>query len=186
VIPVLGPDGELGAAGQPTGELTGAGLTLGIDPGTAICGYGLVMEAGVELRLLTFGVIVTRPEQPMPERLRHIHGELAELIVRYRPADVAVEQLFFNKNVRTALQVGQARGVVLLAAAQNDLPVAEYTPLQVKQAIVGYGRAEKRQVQEMVRLMLRMPDIPRPDDAADALAVAICHLHSRRVARRLA
>lgn len=168
-----------------TGEPAGNRLTLGVDPGTAICGYGLVMEAGAELSLLAFGVIVTHADQPMPERLRHIHGELADLIARYRPADVAVEELFFNKNVRTALAVGQARGVVMLAAAQHNLVVAEYTPLQVKKAIVGYGRADKRQVQEMVRLMLRMAEIPRPDDAADALAVAICHLHSRRVARRL-
>ena len=179
------PVPESGVEQGGAGPIGFPGPTLGIDPGTAICGYGLVVEEGTELRLLAYGTIVTRPQQPMAERLRHIYLELRDLIARYDPADVAVEELFFNKNVRTALQVGQARGVILLAAAQHDLPVAEYTPLQVKQAIVGYGRAEKRQVQEMVRLILRMPEIPRPDDAADALAVAICHAHARKITGRL-
>lgn len=176
---------ERDGAWQPGGQARTTGLTLGIDPGTAICGYGLVAEEGTALRLVAYGAITTTARQPMAERLLQIYHELGKIISLYGPTEMAVEELFFNKNVRTALQVGQARGVVLLAAAEGTLPVAEYTPLQVKLALVGYGRAEKRQVQEMVRMMLRMPDIPRPDDAADALAVAICHLHARQVARRL-
>jgi crossover junction endodeoxyribonuclease RuvC len=160
-------------------------LTLGIDPGTATCGYGLVVEEGRELSLVAYGVITTRAGRPLGERLRQIYLELGDLIELHRPAEVAVEELFFNKNVRSALQVGQARGVILLAAAQHGLAVSEYTPPQVKQAIAGYGRADKHQVQEMVRLILHMPEIPHPDDAADALAVAICHLHSRQAAALL-
>jgi len=118
-------------------------LVMGIDPGTAITGYALVHDDAGELVLITCGIITTTADQPMPDRLVTIHGELTELIDRYRPQSVAVEQLFFSRNVRTALAVGQARGVVLLAAAHRALPVSEYTPLQVKQAVVGYGRAEK-------------------------------------------
>lgn len=162
------------------------GSVLGIDPGTALCGFGVVREDAVGLRMVTCGAIVTGPADPMSVRLLRICEALDALISEHRPDEVAVEELFFNRNVRTALAVGQARGVALLAAARHGLPVAEYTPLQVKQALVGYGRAEKRQVQEMVRLQLEMDDIPRPDDAADALAVAICHIHARRVAARLA
>ncbi len=164
---------------------SGGSLTLGIDPGTAICGFGLVAEDQGSLRLVAYGTVTTKAGEPAAERLLLIYHGLRDLIGRYHPLDVAVEELFFNKNVRTALQVGQARGVVMLAAAEAGLEVAEYTPLQVKQAMVGYGRAEKSQVQEMVRITLGLDRIPEPDDAADALAVAICHIHSRRVARRL-
>ena len=154
---------------------------LGIDPGTAITGYGVVEERAGELSLVECGVIRTSPDAGLPARLEEIYQAVQGLIARLAPAAVAVEALFFNTNVRTAFAVGQARGVCLLAAAQAHLPVYEYTPLQIKQAVVGYGRAEKQQIQEMVRLMLRLEDIPRPDDAADAVAIAICHHHMWRM-----
>lgn len=155
-------------------------LTLGIDPGTASTGYGLVEERDGELRLVACGVISTTPETPMPQRLRSIHDDLTGLIARYQPSQLAVEELFFSRNARTALAVGQARGVVLLAAAEAGLPVGEYTPLEVKQAIVGYGRAQKAQVQRMICLILNLAAVPQPDDATDALAVAVCHLFALR------
>jgi len=156
-------------------------LALGIDPGTATTGYGLVrLTTEGELEAVSFGVIVTPPNTPAPERLRMLYGDLKELLSVHRPDCVAVEKLFFQRNVSTALAVGQARGVVLLAIAEADREVAEYTPNEIKQAVVGYGSADKRQVQEMVRTLLRLPEIPKPDDAADALAVAITHLHTRR------
>ena len=158
-------------------------LVLGLDPGTAITGYGLVRRTGNRLSGIDFGVIRTPAGRPLPERLLAIHHELGRLLAGHRPEVVAVEQLFFCNNARTAMAVGQARGVVLLAAAEAGLAVAEYTPLQVKQAVVGYGKADKRQVQEMVRILLALRDIPRPDDAADALAVAICHAHTVRPER---
>ena len=159
-------------------------IILGIDPGTATTGYGLVTEdeAG-EARLVRYGVITTAPGVPMPERLLAIHRELTAVIATHAPDAVAVESLFFGRNVTTALTVGQARGVVLLAAAQAGLPIYEYKPAEVKQALAGYGAADKRQMQEMVRILLGLDDIPRPDDAADAVAVAICHLHSARLQR---
>jgi crossover junction endodeoxyribonuclease RuvC len=149
-------------------------ITLGIDPGTARTGYGLVEGVG-DLRCLDYGVIETKPGRPMPQRLELLFDELSRLIGRYRPDVVAVEELFFARNVTTALAVGQARGIVLLAAARHGVPVVEYKPAEVKQAVVGYGRAEKAQVQEMVRLALGLERAPSPDDAADALAVALCH-----------
>ena len=153
---------------------------MGIDPGTAITGFGLVEQEGSRLHLLDFGVIRTEPGIPDAERLLQIHREVGALLKNYRPDVLAIEELFFNKNSRTVLAVGQARGVVMLAAAQAELRVEEYTPLQVKMAVVGYGRAEKKQVQEMVKVLLGLPRPPKPDDAADALAVAICHAHSRQ------
>lgn len=157
-------------------------LVLGIDPGTALCGFGVVEEGeGSDARLIDYGAIATSADLPLPERLRRVHAALTELIARHRPASVAVEELFFARNARTALSVGHARGVALLAAAQAGLPVYEYTPRQVKQAIAGYGSAPKEQVQEMVRLVLGLDFVPEPDDAADAVAVAICHLHSARL-----
>lgn len=155
-------------------------IILGIDPGTAITGYGVLSQDGNYLRRIAFGAIRTKADQPIASRLLQIYQQLQQLIQEYHPEAVAVEELFFNKNVRTALAVGQARGVVLLAAAAANVTIAEYTPLQVKQAVVGYGRAEKIQVQEMVRVLLCLPEIPKPDDAADALAIAICHAHSRK------
>jgi crossover junction endodeoxyribonuclease RuvC len=157
-------------------------LVLGVDPGTATTGYALVAEdAEGELRLDRCGVFETRAGEPMPERLRFIHAELSALIRDASPAAMAVEELFFSRNVTTALSVGQSRGVALLAAAQAGLPVYEYKPAEVKQALVGYGAASKAQMQEMVRMMLGLAEAPHPDDAADAVAVAICHLHSRRL-----
>jgi len=156
-------------------------LTLGIDPGTAIMGYGLVTQEGADLVAVAYGSLTTQAKAPPAERLRSLYDDLTALIAVYHPTAVAVEELFFNQNVRTALAVGQARGVVLLCAAQAGLAVAEYTPLQVKGAVVGYGRATKDQVGHMVRTLLRLRETPRPDDTADALAVAICHVHSARL-----
>lgn len=157
-------------------------IVLGIDPGTATTGYGLVAEDDVgEARLLTCGVFETSPGVPMLERLRAIYRDLTALIRARSPDAMAVEELFFSRNVTTALSVGQARGVVLLAAAEAGLPVFEYKPAEIKQALVGYGGAGKAQVQEMLRIMLGLEEVPRPDDAADAVAVAICHLHRQRL-----
>lgn len=158
-------------------------IILGVDPGTAITGYGLVQSDGDTLQLIAYGAITTPSDWKMPQRLQHIYAELAALIRTHQPTDAVIEKLFFSKNVRTALSVGQARGVALLAAAQAGLAIHEYTPLEIKQAVVGYGRAEKTQIQQMVRMLLQLDFIPQPDDAADALAVAICHAHSARMRR---
>ncbi len=152
-------------------------LILGIDPGTAITGYGLVEQID-DLRLVDAGAILTPAGTPLPERLLTIHQQLSELISIYQPDGVAVEELFFSKNVRTAMSVGHARGVVLLAAAQAGLPIYHYKPSEVKVAVTGYGAAAKPQVQEMVRLLLELEETPKPDDVADAIAIAICHLQS--------
>jgi crossover junction endodeoxyribonuclease RuvC len=133
------------------------------------------------LQAIAYGVINTPAEWAMPQRLQKIYRDLTVLVREHQPTEGAVEQLFFSRNVKTALAVGQARGVALLALADADLPIAEYTPLEVKQSVVGYGRAEKSQVQELVKLLLWLDTIPQPDDAADALAIAICHLHSARM-----
>jgi crossover junction endodeoxyribonuclease RuvC len=154
---------------------------LGIDPGTAITGYGVVEEMQGDVRSLAFGVIRTPASQSLPVRLQSIYREVRDLATKWEPSTAAVEELFFSSNVRTAMSVGQARGVTLLALADAGLEVAEYTPLAIKQAVTGYGRAGKTQMQEMVRLLLGLEEVPRPDDAADALAVAICHLHSARL-----
>lgn len=155
-------------------------LALGIDPGTARLGYAVVAERGAELSLLACGTLTTPPRVPMPQRLAQIYEGLRELIVAHAPHEMAVEELFFAKNVTTAVAVGEARGVALLVAAQGDLPVYEYKPMQVKQAVHGYGLADKKQVGEMVRVLLRLDAVPTPDDAADAAAIAICHLHTFR------
>ncbi len=159
-------------------------LVIGIDPGTAITGYGLVSEdERGDLRAVAYGVVTTKAKLPMPERLLALHRELQEILARYRPESGAVEKLFFQRNVTTAISVGQARGVSILALAEAGLPVAEYTPMEIKQAVAGYGGADKHQVQYMVRALLGLEETPRPDDAADALAVAICHLHTARTRR---
>ena len=155
-------------------------IILGVDPGTAITGVGILQSDGDELVLVAYGAITTPANWQMPRRLQHIHAELAALILQHQPTDAVIEKLFFSKNVRTALSVGQARGVALLAAAQAGLAIHEYTPLQIKQAVVGYGRAEKIQIQQMVKVLLGLDRLPQPDDAADALAIAICHAHSAR------
>jgi crossover junction endodeoxyribonuclease RuvC len=160
-------------------------LTLGIDPGTATTGYGLVRQQGDKLFYVACGCILTTPKETSQERLAKIYHEIKQLIVAYRPDCVAVERLFFGENTRTAMAVGQARGIALLAAAEGKVKVAEYTPLEVKLALTGYGKAEKRQIQQMVRVMLKLSDIPKPDDAADALAVAITHLNSHKFRARV-
>ena len=155
-------------------------VILGIDPGIAITGYGVLADQRGDARTLDFGVIRTSAEDPLHTRLLTLYEALRDLLARHRPHAVAVEELFFAKNARTALTVGHARGVVLLAVAQSGAQFFQYKPAEVKQAVTGYGNAEKRQIQEMVRLLLGLDDIPRPDDAADALAVALCHLQSAR------
>jgi len=157
-------------------------LVLGIDPGTATTGYGLVRQArDGSLEAVAYGVFSTPADLAMPDRLQILYEELNQVINLHRPDTSAVEMLFFQRNVKTAISVGQARGVVLLALAQAGLPIGEYTPNEIKQAVTGYGSADKRQMQEMTKLLLGLPQRPRPDDAADALAVAICHLHSSRL-----
>jgi crossover junction endodeoxyribonuclease RuvC len=162
-------------------------IVLGIDPGTAITGWGVVCEeADGCTTLVDYGAIQTPASTPLPQRLRQMFEQVTALIARHRPQTVAVEQVFFSKNARTAMSVGQARGVILLAAALADRPVYEYTPLQVKQAISGYGNADKAQVQQMTALLLGLQVVPTPDDAADAIAIAICHLQSAHLQSLLA
>lgn len=158
---------------------------LGIDPGIATTGYGVIDSDGVTYRPIDYGTINTLPSCPTSTRLVEIFDAANCLIEQYKPDAIAIEELFFNKNVRTALIVGHARGVLVLAAARQSIPLFEYTPLQVKQSVVGYGRAKKNQVQEMVRLLLKLNHIPKPDDAADALAVAICHINAHHAGREL-
>ena len=153
-------------------------IVLGIDPGTARLGYGVVERQGSRLSMLDYGCLETVNDRPLEQRLLLIHEGIADLIETHRPQAVGVERLFFNKNVQTAMAVGQARGVVLLAAAEHGLPVLEYGPHEVKLAVTGYGKAPKDQVQPMVQLVLSMEQVPRPDDAADALAVAVCTAHA--------
>lgn len=156
-------------------------LAIGIDPGTAITGYGLVRQTpSGDLQCVDWGVILTPAKMPLGERLMHIHANLVTLLDMHRPQVAAVESLFFQRNVRTAMSVGQARGVVLLAMQQAGLMVTDYTPNQVKQAVSGYGAADKQQMQTMVKTLLGLSELPKPDDAADALAIAICHLNTRR------
>lgn len=155
-------------------------LILGIDPGLAITGYGLVEEKGNSFSRVASGCIRTSRDTAPAVRLEEIFESVQSMIKRYRPGAMAVEKLFFCKNVRTALQVGEARGTIILAAAKNNLALFEYTPLQVKQAVAGYGGAGKAQVQNMVQMLLRLSERPRVDDEADALAIALCHLQHRR------
>lgn len=159
-------------------------VVIGIDPGTATTGYGILREEiDGQLAVIDYGVIQTAAGLPMPERLLELYRQLNEIILLHRPESGAVEKLFFQRNVRTAISVGQGRGVVLLALASQGITVGEYTPLEVKQAVAGYGMADKRQVQEMVRILLDLETIPKPDDAADALAIAICHIHTAHTQR---
>jgi crossover junction endodeoxyribonuclease RuvC len=153
--------------------------TLGIDPGTATMGWGIVEDDGAGgLRLVDYGALTTPKDQPLSRRLQMLYVGLNDMLARYHPDTAGVEELFFSKNVTTALSVSHARGIVLLALANADVPMAEYRPMAVKQALTGYGHADKRQIQEMVRLQLGLDAIPKPDDAADALAIAICHAYS--------
>lgn len=150
-------------------------LILGIDPGIAIVGYSIVECKGNNVKAIDYGCIETKSDLCFPERVKIIYDKLTEIIKEYRPDEVAIEELFFNKNVKSAMMVGQARGVEILAAVNQNLDIYEYTPLQIKQAVVGYGRADKNQVQEMVKMLLNLEEKPKPNDVADALAVAICH-----------
>ncbi|HXV63728.1 MAG TPA: crossover junction endodeoxyribonuclease RuvC [Vicinamibacteria bacterium] len=159
---------------------------LGIDPGSQVTGYGAIDSDGAEHRLVEHGVIRTRSGLRFPEKLRVVHDRLVEVVERARPDQVVVEDLFYASNVKSALRLGHVRGVVILAAVVRGLPVAEYAPLEVKQAVVGYGRADKWQVQKMVATLLNLESPPEPHDAADALAVAICHAHQLRFIEKVA
>ena len=152
---------------------------FGIDPGSIRTGYGCVETDGSRHRLITCGAVTTPAGATLPDRLRHIHDELTTLLASSRPECVVIENLFHARNVRSALVLGHARGVAVLAAVHAGLPVVEYTPAEIKLAVVGYGRAEKGQIQQMVKLLLGLDTVPAPHDAADALAIAICHAHSR-------
>jgi crossover junction endodeoxyribonuclease RuvC len=157
-------------------------ITLGIDPGTAKTGFGIIREEqDGNLTTLDYGVIQTSSELSQAERLVQLYKRIKDITLLHHPDNGAVEKLFFERNVRTAISVGQARGVALLAMAESNLEIGEYTPLEVKQAVVGYGGADKNQVQQMVRTILGLIEVPQPDDAADALAVAICHIHSVKI-----
>ena len=151
---------------------------IGIDPGYAIVGYGVVDFDGVRFNTVGYGAVTTRAETPFPERLEAIYDDITTLIEKYKPDSMSIERLYFNTNTTTAIDVAQARGVIVLAAEKKGLKVFEYTPLQVKQAITGYGKAEKHQVMEMVKSLLSLPAVPKPDDTADALALTVCHGHS--------
>ena len=155
-------------------------IILGIDPGTASLGYGLIEAQKNDLRLVAFGCLKTGKDLAASLRLRFLFRELTKLIKKHKPDSLATEQLFFFKNMKTAIRVSQSQGIVMLAGANFDIPVLEYTPLQVKQAVTGYGLAQKQQVQKMVKVILRLEEIPKPDDAADALAVAICNAHCQK------
>ncbi len=152
---------------------------LGVDPGVARMGYG-ILDVEPTPTIVAYGCLTTPARLSQPERLHLLYNQLGELVESAAPQEVAMERLFFNRNVNTAFRVGEARGIVLLLAAQHGLPVRDYTPLEIKQALAGYGRATKQQVQDMVRLLLRLPAVPQPDDAADALAVALCHAQLHR------
>jgi len=149
-------------------------IVMGIDPGYAITGYGIVEKIGNNFKLIDYGAVTTDAGVDFPKRLDILYSGLTDIINKYNPEIIGMEELFFNKNIKTAIAVGQGRGVAVLAVQRAGKPLYEYTPLQVKQAVVGYGRAEKMQVQKMVQIMLKLKSIPKPDDAADALAVAIC------------
>lgn len=152
---------------------------IGIDPGYAIMGYGILDYNGNRFRTVLYGSIETKAGVPMPERLKLLYDGLTEIIQEYKPDEASIEELFFNRNVTTAIGVGEARGIALLACVEGGLSVSEYTPMQIKQALVGYGKAEKKQVQTMVKTILNLKEVPKPDDTADAVAAAICHAHSR-------
>ena len=159
-------------------------VILGIDPGIATTGFGVCRKVKDRFEYINCGVIETAKGQRVEKRLRHIHDAVVHLIETYQPNALAIEELFYSNNQKTVINVAQARGVILLAAEECGVPLFEYTPLQVKQSVVGYGRAEKRQVMEMVRILFRLPGVPRPDDAADALAISLTHGY--RISNRIA
>lgn len=153
-------------------------IILGIDPGYAIVGVGVINFDGNKFKVIDYFAITTKAGMPFEKRLKEIYDGVNEVIEKYKPSHMAIEELFFNDNAKTAIHVGQARGVIVLAGINNGLEIFEYTPLQVKQAVVGYGRADKAQVQQMTKALLNLNAIPKPDDVADALAIALCHAHS--------
>ena len=153
-------------------------VVLGIDPGYAIVGWGVVYFSGNMYKPLGFGAVTTEPEMKFTKRLEYIHSGMSRLMLKCKPDAVAIEKLYFQNNQRTAIDVAQARGVILLAAEQRGIPVFEYTPLQIKTVVTGYGKAKKRQVMEMTRRLLKLEKVPKPDDTADALAVALCHIQA--------
>ncbi len=158
---------------------------LGIDPGFAITGYSIIDYIGNKFKLITSGAILTEAHTSFPLRLEKIYSELQEIITEYKPDSMAIEELFFNNNAKTAINVAQARGVILVVAKLNKIPIYEYTPLQVKQAVVGYGRADKMQVQRMVKMILKEEKLPKLDDTTDSMAMAICHAHSHKFSKSL-
>ncbi len=158
---------------------------LGIDPGIALTGFGIIEKEGVKVKAGSYGHISTESGTPVPDRLKILYDDMVNIVREYEPDIVAVEELFFNNNVKTAIVAAQARGVIILSAVNNGVEVVEYTPLQVKQAVVGYGRGSKQQVQFMVKELLHLKEIPKPDDTADALAIAICHAHSADILKNL-
>ncbi|HCU07466.1 MAG TPA: crossover junction endodeoxyribonuclease RuvC [Clostridiales bacterium] len=158
---------------------------IGIDPGYAIMGYGIIDQNGNRFTPVTFGCVTTDKALPMPDRLKRLYEGLTEVIAVHQPEEASIEQLFFNTNTTTAIQVGQARGVAILACANSGLSIFEYTPLQIKTSITGYGRAQKDQMQSMIKMLLNLTQIPKPDDAADALAAALCHGYSGQVKKLL-
>lgn len=151
---------------------------LGIDPGYAILGWGVIDMKGNHFRVVDYGAVTTDSKMEMPDRLKVLYNSLMDIITEYEPDVASIEELFFNTNAKTAILVGQARGVAVLACANSGLEIEEYTPLQIKQGLVGYGRAEKKQVQLMVKTILNLKEVPKPDDTADALAAAVCHGHA--------
>ena len=153
-------------------------IILGIDPGYAIIGWGTVRYEGNHFTVLDYGAVTTPAGQPFEQRLEIIYDEISAIMERWQPQAMAIEKVFYNNNAKTVIDVSQARGVLVLAAQKHRVGIFEYTPLQVKQSVVGYGRAEKKQIQEMTKLILHLPEIPKPDDTADALAMAICHAHA--------
>jgi len=153
-------------------------VILGVDPGFATVGVGVIEYSNPRFKYLTCGAILTPAGEPVERRITTVYDEINEIIKKYKPDAMAIEELFFNTNQKTIINVSQARGVILLAARKNAVPIFEYTPLQVKQAVVGYGRATKNQVMEMTKVIMGLSSVPKPDDAADALAIAICHAHS--------
>lgn len=156
-------------------------IILGIDPGLATMGWGVISYDGVKVSPVDYGALITPPQMPLPERLMRLFDGVEELCHRFEPDDISMEELFFSKNVTTGIAVGEARGAATAAMRKYTSNIYEYTPMQIKQAVVGYGKADKHQVQMMVKMMLGLSEIPRPDDAADGLAVAICHAHSSRM-----
>lgn len=156
-------------------------IILGMDPGLAISGYGLIEYIGNKFTLIEYGAVLTEAGTPFPERLEHIYYSYMDMLKKYQPDAISIEELFYNNNAKTAIDVAQARGIHILVAKLNNIPIYEYTPLQIKKGVVGYGRAEKKQVQEMVKVFLHMKEIAKPDDAADGLAAAITHANHLKV-----